>query len=111
MATVNRYNELCDGGRDLDFFKKARYMVRIDPPYYGAYNTLPQFFTVHGGLRTNTDMQVCDVNDNPIPGLYNVGTMVGDFFTNIYTFRIQGQSYGSCLTFGYLTGKYIAENE
>ena len=67
--------------------------------------------TVHGGLRTNTDMQVCDVNDNPIPGLYNVGTMVGDFFTNIYTFRIQGQSYGSCLTFGYLTGKYIAENE
>lgn len=111
VATVNRYNELCDGGRDLDFFKKARYMVRIDPPYYGAYNTLPQFFTVHGGLRTNTDMQVCDVNDNPIPGLYNVGTMVGDFFTNIYTFRIQGQSYGSCLTFGYLTGKYIAENE
>ena len=21
VATVNRYNELCDGGRDLDFFK------------------------------------------------------------------------------------------
>ena len=111
VATVERYNELCDGGRDLDFFKKAKYMVRIDPPFYGAWNTLPQFFTVHGGLRTNTNMQVCDANDEPIPGLYNVGTMVGDFFSNIYTFRIQGQSYGSCLTFGYLTGKYIAENE
>ena len=111
VATVERYNELCDGGRDLDFFKKAKYMVRIDPPFYGAWNTLPQFFTVHGGLRTNTNMQVCDANDEPIPGLYNVGTMIGDFFSNIYTFRIQGQSYGSCLTFGYLTGKYIAENE
>ena len=111
VATVERYNELCDLGRDLDFFKKAKHMVRINPPYYGAYNTLPQFFTVHGGLRTNTNMQVCAEDDTPIPGLYNVGTMVGDFFANIYTFRIQGQSYGSCLTFGYLTGKYIAENE
>ena len=93
VATVERYNELCDGGRDLDFFKKAKYMVRIDPPYYGAWNTLPQFFTVHGGpAHEHTNMQVCDENDEAIPGLYNVGTMVGDFFSNIYTFRIQGQS-------------------
>ena len=38
--------------------------------------------------------------------------MVGDPFTNAYTFQIPGFNLGiNCITFGYLTGKYIAENE
>ena len=69
------------------------------------------FYTVMGGLRTNENMQVCTDDDQPIPGLYNVGTMAGDMFANIYNFRMQGHNYGQCLCFGYLTGKYIAENE
>lgn len=57
-------------------------------------------------------MQVCDADDIPIPGLYNVGIMVGDMYANIYTFMIEGFNYGACcLTFGHLTGKYIVENE
>ena len=51
-------------------------------------------------------------NERDIPGLYNVGTMVGDSFANAYTFQIPGFNLGmNCITFGYLTGKYIAENE
>ena len=57
-------------------------------------------------------MQVCDENDEAIPGLYNVGTGVGDMFAGKYTFMMQGANYGiNCITFPYLTGKYIAENE
>ena len=65
-----------------------------------------------GGLSTDPQMRVCDKEDNPIPGLYNVGTMVGDMFATNYTFMVEGANYGAnCITFGYLTGKHIAENE
>ena len=41
-----------------------------------------------------------------------MGTMVGDSFANAYTFQIPRFNLGmNCITFGYLTGKYIAENE
>ena len=56
-------------------------------------------------------MQICDENDIPLGGLYAAGTMIGDMYANCYNFRIAGHNYGCCLTFGYLTGKYIAENE
>lgn len=40
------------------------------------------------------------------------GTTVGDMFAINYTFMIEGANYGAnCITFGYLTGKFIAENE
>lgn len=69
------------------------------------------FLTVLGGLRTNINMQVCDSNEQPILGLYNVGTMVGDYFANEYNFLTFGHNLGAnCVTFGYLTGKFIANN-
>lgn len=70
------------------------------------------FLTVLGGLNTDANMRVLDADDEPLPGLYNVGTMVGDMFATNYTFMTEGANYGAnCIMFGYLTGKYIAENE
>jgi succinate dehydrogenase/fumarate reductase flavoprotein subunit len=110
-ATIDRYNALAAKGRDEDFYKKAKHLKPIARgPFYGGEAGTPVFYTVLGGLRTNEYMQVCEEDDTPIPGLYNVGTMVGDMFSNVYNFRLQGHSYGACLTFGYLTGKYIAKN-
>ncbi|BAK45704.1 FAD-binding protein [Eggerthella sp. YY7918] len=112
LDTIARYNELCEKGVDEDFHKDAQYMIPIkDAPYYGFENSV-RFLTVLGGLNTDQYMRVCNAKDEPIPGLYNVGTMVGDFFSSVYTFMAEGSNYGACcLTFGYLTGKYIAENE
>ena len=54
-------------------------------------------------------IQVCDENDEPIPGLFNVGCMVGDMYANEYNFAIPGNSYGiNCLTFGYMLGHDLA---
>lgn len=107
IDTVNRYNELCENGVDEDYHKRPELLIPIaEAPFYGGNYDPPTFLTVHGGLRTNIDMQVCDENDEPIPGLYNVGVMVGDTFANAYTFMVQGHNLGmNCLTFGYLTGK------
>lgn len=109
-ATVDRYNTLAAAGVDDDFHKSKEALIPITgAPFYGAAGGV-SFLTVCGGLRTNINMQVCDANDEPIPGLYNVGTMVGDYFANHYTFRVEGNNLGAvCLTFGYLTGRDIAK--
>ena len=113
IDTIKRYNDLAAAGNDEDFHKPADVMYEIkEGPFYGAAPAGSNILTILGGLRTNIHMQVCDSDDNPIPGLYNVGTMVGDAFCGTYTFQVEGANYGmNCLTFGYLTGKYIAENE
>lgn len=113
LETIAHYNELCAAGEDADFHKDAQYLAPIkEGPFYAATKDTPDAMTVLGGLRTNEYMQVCDADDKPIPGLYNVGTMVGDLYAGIYTFQLCGVNLGAaCLTFGYLTGKHIAENE
>jgi succinate dehydrogenase/fumarate reductase flavoprotein subunit len=109
-ATVERYNALCEAGVDEDCFKRKDLLIGLtEGPFYGVTGRAPTFLTVMGGLRTNSNMQVCDENDEPIPGLYNLGVMVGDYFANMYTFRIPGNNLGAnCMTFGYLTGRDIA---
>ncbi|BAK45872.1 FAD-binding protein [Eggerthella sp. YY7918] len=113
VETVKRYNELAAKGVDEDFHKDPKHLHAIEEgPFYGEVVDNFGFLTVLGGLNTNVHMQVCDADDKPIPGLYNVGTMVGDMFSGTYSFMIEGANYGmTCVTFGYLTGKYIAENE
>jgi len=109
-ATVDQYNAYCEAGVDDEFHKRAELLVPIaEAPFYGAAFGAPSFLTVMGGLRTNINMQVCDENDAAIPGLYNLGTMVGDYFANVYNFKIEGNNLGAnCLTFGYMTGRDIA---
>jgi succinate dehydrogenase/fumarate reductase flavoprotein subunit len=112
-ATIERYNQMCDDGVDTDFYKRKEGLNAVrTPPFYGSKSGAPDFLTVLGGLRTNTELQVCDEADTPLGGLYNVGTMIGDFFGGVYTFQIQGANYGAaCVTLGWETGKYIAANE
>ncbi|MDR2402606.1 MAG: FAD-dependent oxidoreductase [Spirochaetaceae bacterium] len=114
QATLNRYNELANANppEDRDFFKDSKLMIPVNPagPFYAAVNS-PLFMTITGGLRTDANMQVCDENDDPIPGLFNVGIMVGDVYANNYNFAIPGHSYGgNCLTFGYVLGSDLAKN-
>jgi len=112
LKEIDRYNGFCRAGADADFYKKAKYLKEIrETPFYGGSIGQYRFFSVLGGPRTNHNMQICDENDKPLGGLYAAGTMIGDMFANCYNFRIAGHNYGVCLTFGYLTGKYISKNE
>lgn len=111
---VNKYNGFCEAGEDADFFKYPGFLRPItQPPFYG-FGGEPRsiMHTVLGGLRTDINMRVCDANDEPIPGLYNIGTMVGDAYAGCYDFVIPGHNLGmNCICYGYLTGKFIVENE
>jgi fumarate reductase flavoprotein subunit len=56
-------------------------------------------------------MQALDTKDAVIPGLYAVETIIGDTFANYYSYMPAGINLGStCLTFGYLVGKEIANS-
>lgn len=112
-ASVDRYNELCEAKNDVDFHKRPELLTPIKTgPFYAWRKTAPMLLTVMGGLRTDINMKVCDAEDKPIEGLYNVGTMIGDCYANSYNFLVEGHNHGmNCITYGYLTGRYIAEHE
>lgn len=112
IDAVNRYNDLCAAGEDTDFYKPAAKLIGVtEAPYYGCAFK-PGFLTSLGGLRTNVDLQVCDADDNPIPGLFNVGSMIGDFYSGVYTFAMEGVNYGACcITLPYVLGQDLASGK
>jgi len=109
-ATIGRYNGYCKTGVDEEYGKRSGRLHSVEVgPFYGC-SGLPWRLIVSGGLRTNTTLQVLDENDEVIPGLYAVGTIVGDMFSGCYDFITPGFNLGgNCVTFGYVAGQAIAK--
>lgn len=109
MKSVERYNAFCETGIDEDFHKREGLLHPvITPPYYVA-ECRPWFLVATGGLRTDLEMRVLDARDEPLPGLYAVGTLVGDIYANCYSTHFPGHNLGAnCLTFGYVAAESIA---
>jgi len=112
VASVEKYNSYCETGVDLDYHKRAGLLQPITTPPFYMCRCEPWFLVATGGLRTNASMQVLDATDTVIPGLYAVGTLVGDMYANCYSTHFPGHNLGgNCLTFGYVAAEYIAGNE
>ena len=111
VASVERYNELCDQGRDEDFGKDAHLMIRMEPPYYAycAEKEIGTPMVTTSGLLVNEESQVLDQNCDPIEGLFAAGNNSGSRFGYQYTTSISGVSLGFAQTQGYMVGKHIAE--
>jgi tricarballylate dehydrogenase len=81
---------------------KSNWALPIDkPPYTGFVVTCGITFTF-GGLKINTDAQVLDLVDKPIPGLYAAGELVGGLFYQNYP---GGTGLLNGTVFGRLAGK------
>ncbi|MCI9495733.1 MAG: FAD-binding protein [Adlercreutzia mucosicola] len=119
-AAVARYNELCEKGVDEDFGKAAEKMFPVvDPPFYAiTYDMLKhtsvedvscmRLLVTMGGLVTDDNARVLNDDMEPIPGLFAVGNVQGGRFVEDYPFTLSGASHAAALTYGYLTGKYLA---
>lgn len=122
-AQIERYNELCAAGRDEDFGKDASRMFALEnPPFYAiryavgepaasseSQNALRCLVTM-SGLATNKDAQVLAQGTlQPIEGLYAIGNTQGGRFLGDYPATIAGTSHSIAMTYGYLTGKLLAE--
>lgn len=105
IAAVDRYNELCDLGEDLDFGKRPEVMGKIlEPPFYAGH-LLACLLTMCGGLRQDLECRVLDSEDQPIEGLYVCGSAAGEFFgAGDYPTYVPGIGHGRCVTFGRMAG-------
>ena len=120
-AEIERYNELCAKGVDEDFGKAAERMFALStPPFYAiryevsggpsddTHNALRCLVTM-SGLSTNKHAQVLDESLHVLPGLYAIGNTQGGRFLGDYPATLAGASHSIAMTYGYLTGKFIAE--
>jgi hypothetical protein len=109
LATVQRYNDLCQKGVDEDFGKDAKWMNAIQTaPFYGIRRHL-RVSALCSGVYTNANGQALDANKAPIVGLYCIGNLGGQFYGGAdYPFHATGLSLGRCYTFGRLAGKHAS---
>lgn len=110
LESIHKYTQYAKNGYDEEFQVNPEVLHPIENgPFYGVKTVGATFLAVFGGLRTDDHCRVCDENDQPIQGLYNVGTMIGDFYANSYNFVLPGQNLGACCcTLPYLVGKELA---
>jgi succinate dehydrogenase/fumarate reductase flavoprotein subunit len=120
VATVERWNEHCEGGVDTDFGRgtvwyegltsggpdPAAALARLEqapffamPLYHGLNGTA-------GGLRVNSEAQVRRPDGKTIPGLYAVGSTAASIFGPMYPGA--GGTIGQGICFGYLAGRSLA---
>ncbi|WP_172623414.1 FAD-dependent oxidoreductase [Arabiibacter massiliensis] len=106
LATIQRYNGFCETGVDEEFGKDPHHMTPIDqPPFYaGPAETCRDMYT-HGGLETNAEARVVDLEGAVIPGLYAAGMCTGG---PLGAATISGNWQMSSIVFGRIAGKNVA---
>jgi succinate dehydrogenase/fumarate reductase flavoprotein subunit len=110
LASIARYNELCDKGVDEDFNKTPTRMFPVKTgPFYATKVSAGAMLVCIGGLKIDPiSMNVVDENMVPIEGLYAGGNNMGGRIIQDYPVTVAGVSHGTALTFGYLAGKKAA---
>lgn len=106
LAEIERYNGFCAKGVDEDFGKDPHHMTPIDqaPFYAGPAETCRDMYT-HGGLETDAEAHVVDLEGNVIPGLYAAGMCTGGPLGEI---TVSGNWQMSSIVFGRIAGKNVA---
>ena len=106
LASVERYNELCDKGNDDDYFKSAKYMRAIRTAPFIAIRKSAGINVSSGGLRVNGDMQCTDENYEPIAGLYAVGNEASGLYGDTYNLDCPGTANGFAHTSGRIAARH-----
>lgn len=109
--TVRRYNGFCEAGEDPDFGVPARFLSSVEEGPFYAGKVSAWLLNVPYGVHVNANSQVLTEEDEPIPGLFAVGNMQGDFFSNSYPVTCPGANHGRSVTFGNLVGAALAKGE
>lgn len=82
---------------------KSNWATTLDTPPYEAYAVTCGVTFTFGGIKITTQGEVVDIEDQPIPGLFAAGELVG----GIFYFNYPG---GSGLTSGAVFGRIAGES-
>jgi fumarate reductase flavoprotein subunit len=112
VATVERYNKICDNGKDIDYGKQPGRLKHVrQAPYYAVARQAGVLCTLNG-IITNGDYLALDENHEVIEGLYCVGNCQGNFFGGLeHQMIIPGMSLGRAMTTGRVAGLLAAGKE
>jgi tricarballylate dehydrogenase len=83
--------------------EKTNWATRLDTPPFVAYPATVGITFTFGGVRINTNAEVVDYLDRPLPGLFATGEMTGGFFYLNYP-------AGAGLMRGAVFGRIAGEN-
>jgi hypothetical protein len=84
VETINKYNQYCAAGKDLDFGRRAESLTPISvPPFYAMEICECQTNTC-GGPEHNKYWQTLDLDGKSIARLYNIGEL-GSLYGHLYT--------------------------
>lgn len=122
VATVADFNRGAAGGRDEQFRRGEtsfnRYLADPDHkpnpcvapvakgPFYAVRLVMGDLGTFDG-LKTTLEGQVLDADERPIPGLYAVGNDRASIMGGNYPGA--GITLGPIMTFGFITGRHLAD--
>ncbi len=122
VATVQRYNQQAQAGRDEDFTKgETPYnrmqgdatsgqpnpcMAPVGPGPFYAVRVVPGSLGTFAGLRTSSHAQVLDTHEKPITGLYAVGNDMNSMMGGRYPSG--GITLGPAMTFGFIAAHHAA---
>lgn len=108
-ATIEEYNDDCEGGRDTLFNKNYRYMKPLKKgPYYAARFCVAAYGSL-GGIKINHKTEVIRKDFTPIEGLYAAGSDTCDIFGDSYVFLLPGNTMGYALNSGRMAGEAAAD--
>lgn len=102
-ATVERWNNCCEEGEDIFFFRPESTLTAVKTPPFYAVKCEPEILNTDGGPRRSAKAEVLDVDGNPIPNLYAAGEF-GSIWSNYYQ---GGGNLGECCAFGRIAVRNI----
>lgn len=106
-ATIERYNTFAENGLDEDF-GRTRLMKPFTGGTYYIFETTPYIMITEGGPKMNEKAQVVTAENEPIPGLYQAGEIVGT--ANVFgRTTIGGTGNTGNLVWGKLAGENAAK--
>ena len=108
VATIERWNEMCDAGEDVDYGYPGQYMHRIDTAPFYATKEMAESLATSGGLQINEYSQVLNTNGEPIEGLYAIGNTSGSMFYGTYPHSMNCLSHTRCVAFGWQISKTLS---
>lgn len=92
---------MCHQKKDTDLYKDARMLYSIEEGPFYAIEFNDVAFCAAGGLRTNPQNQVLDINGYAIPGLYAIGNDAANAITgDSYDVVVSGAEAGYCIYSG-----------
>jgi len=101
--SIQDYNNAIDQGKPDAFGKPVTSStLKISSPPYYAIRLWPKIHYTPGGIGINSQAQVLDFNQKPIPGLYAAGEVTGGVHG---AGRLGSCALTECIVFGRIAGK------